>query len=125
MHLFLILNILELFQLLRASSLAGGGVTLPGGLSQTIKHRFFLSSPPIILILFLICISALLPSAVDRSENSDIGPNSDLSPKWSDFGPNNGSKSDFYFLEGGTLPCSLVFGEDFAFLHVCQPALHV
>ena len=37
-------------------------------------------------------------SAVDRSENSDFGPNSDLYLKWSDFGPKNGSKSDFRFL---------------------------
>ena len=64
-------------------------------------------------------------SAVDRSENSDFGPNSDLFPKWSDFGPKNGSKSDFYFLEGGTLLFSSVFGEDLAFLHACRPALNV
>ena len=44
-----------------------------------------------------VCLQAIY-SAVDRSEKSDFGLNLDLYLKWSDFGPKNGSKSDFRFL---------------------------
>ena len=36
-------------------------------------------------------------SDVDGSEESDIGPNSDQVPKWSENGPKNGLKSDLEF----------------------------